>query len=200
MAIESNFNPFAQSAVGAQGLMQVMTRVHTEKYQNFGGHFAAFDPVSNLRVGVKVLQECIARAGSIEGFALLRGRRQPARRWRIHRQGDGRAFAPAPGGQWSVCARQCSRHALHPSSCGHRRKLCQPHRAMLANAPRPKPTARWRCSVLWVPEARCCHPAGQHSIQTRDKTLTKTPGGLKAPPPGRPCRYLSYTTGVRDWR
>ena len=67
MAIESNFNPFAQSAVGAQGLMQVMTRVHTEKYQNFGGHFAAFDPVSNLRVGVKVLQECIARAGSLEG-------------------------------------------------------------------------------------------------------------------------------------
>ncbi len=67
MAIESSFNPFAQSAVGAQGLMQVMTRVHTDKYQSFGGHFAAFDPVSNLRVGVKVLQECIARAGSVEG-------------------------------------------------------------------------------------------------------------------------------------
>jgi soluble lytic murein transglycosylase-like protein len=67
MAIESSFNPFAQSAVGAQGLMQVMTRVHTDKYQYFGGHFAAFDPVSNLRVGVKVLQECIARAGSVEG-------------------------------------------------------------------------------------------------------------------------------------
>lgn len=67
MAIESSFNPFAQSAVGAQGLMQVMTSVHTDKYQNFGGHFAAFDPVTNLRVGVKVLQECIARAGSVEG-------------------------------------------------------------------------------------------------------------------------------------
>ncbi|MBY0409101.1 MAG: lytic transglycosylase domain-containing protein [Burkholderiaceae bacterium] len=67
MAIESSFNPFAQSAVGAQGLMQVMTRVHTDKYQSFGGHLAAFDPVSNLRVGVRVLQECIARAGSIEG-------------------------------------------------------------------------------------------------------------------------------------
>ncbi|MBH2044649.1 MAG: transglycosylase SLT domain-containing protein [Comamonadaceae bacterium] len=67
MAIESSFNPFAQSAVGAQGLMQVMTRVHTDKYENFGGHFAAFDPVTNLRVGVKVLQECIARAGSVEG-------------------------------------------------------------------------------------------------------------------------------------
>lgn len=67
MAIESGFNPFAQSAVGAQGLMQVMTKVHGDKYENFGGKFAAFDPVSNLHVGVKVLQECISRAGSVEG-------------------------------------------------------------------------------------------------------------------------------------
>ena len=67
MAIEASVNPVAQSSVGAQGLMQVMTRVHTDKYENFGGHFAAFDPVTNLRVGVKVLQECIARAGSVEG-------------------------------------------------------------------------------------------------------------------------------------
>jgi len=67
MAIESGFNPFAQSAVGAQGLMQVMTKVHSDKYQTFGGKLAAFDPVSNLRVGVKVLQECIVRAGSLEG-------------------------------------------------------------------------------------------------------------------------------------
>ena len=67
MAIESGFNPFAQSPVGAQGLMQVMTNVHGEKYEGFGGKLAAFDPVTNLRVGVKVLQECINRAGSIEG-------------------------------------------------------------------------------------------------------------------------------------
>ena len=66
MAIESGFNPFAQSPVGAQGLMQVMTSVHTDKFAHFGGKLAAFDPVSNLRVGVKVLQECIARAGSLE--------------------------------------------------------------------------------------------------------------------------------------
>jgi hypothetical protein len=65
MAIESGFNPFAQSSVGAQGLMQVMTGVHKDKYENFGGKLAAFDPVSNLRVGVKVLQECIQRAGSL---------------------------------------------------------------------------------------------------------------------------------------
>lgn len=67
MAIESSFNPFAQSTVGAQGLMQVMTSVHTDKYESFGGQHAAFDPVTNLKVGVKVLKECIARAGSIEG-------------------------------------------------------------------------------------------------------------------------------------
>jgi Transglycosylase SLT domain len=67
MAVESSFNPFAQSPVGAQGLMQVMTKIHADKYEGFGGNLAAFDPVTNLRVGVKVLQECIQRAGSIEG-------------------------------------------------------------------------------------------------------------------------------------
>jgi soluble lytic murein transglycosylase-like protein len=66
MAIESSFNPFAQSPVGAQGLMQVMTRVHDDKYEAFGGTHAAFDPVANLRVGVQVLKECIRRAGSLE--------------------------------------------------------------------------------------------------------------------------------------
>lgn len=65
IAIESRFNPFAQSPVGAQGLMQVMTRVHHEKYASFGGTLAAFDPITNLRVGVQVLKDCIARAGSV---------------------------------------------------------------------------------------------------------------------------------------
>lgn len=67
MAVESGFNPFAQSSVGAQGLMQVMTKIHSDKYQSFGGKFAAFDPLANLHVGVKVLQDCIRMAGSIEG-------------------------------------------------------------------------------------------------------------------------------------
>ena len=67
MAVESSFNPFAQSSVGAQGLMQVMTRVHTDKYENFGGNHAAFDPVSNLRVGASILKEYIKITGSVEG-------------------------------------------------------------------------------------------------------------------------------------
>lgn len=66
MAIESRFNPFAQSHVGAQGLMQVMTRVHDDKYEAFGGTHAAFDPLANLRVGVQVLKDYVQRAGSVE--------------------------------------------------------------------------------------------------------------------------------------
>lgn len=67
MAIESGFNPFAASPVGAHGLMQVMTRVHSDKFEDFGGQMAAFDPLSNLRVGAQVLRETIRRAGSTEG-------------------------------------------------------------------------------------------------------------------------------------
>lgn len=66
MATESRFNPYAQSPVGAQGLMQVLTRVHTDKYQHFGGQSAAFDPLANLKVGAQVLRDCIQRGGSVE--------------------------------------------------------------------------------------------------------------------------------------
>jgi hypothetical protein len=43
-----------------------MTKIHDDKYTAFGGTHAAFDPVTNLRVGVQVLKECIQRAGSLE--------------------------------------------------------------------------------------------------------------------------------------
>lgn len=65
MAVESSFNPFAQSKVGAQGLMQVMTQLHDKKYQPFGGAHAAFDPVTNMRVGVQVLKDFVQLTGDI---------------------------------------------------------------------------------------------------------------------------------------
>lgn len=65
IAVESSFNPFAQSPVGAQGLMQVMTRVHDDKYEAFGGQRAAFDPVTNVKVGVQILKDCIQRGGGV---------------------------------------------------------------------------------------------------------------------------------------
>ena len=67
ISIESSFNPLAESNKGAQGLMQVLTRVHAEKFKPFGGVHAAFDPVANIRVGAQILKEYIGRAGSIEG-------------------------------------------------------------------------------------------------------------------------------------
>lgn len=66
-ANESRFNPLAQSPVGAQGLMQVLTRVHTGRFDDHGGTVAAFDPLTNLRVGAEILQESIRRSGSVEG-------------------------------------------------------------------------------------------------------------------------------------
>jgi soluble lytic murein transglycosylase-like protein len=66
MATESSFNPNAQSHAGAQGLMQVLTRVHTEKFEPYGGTVAAFVPEANIRVGALILKACIAKAGSLE--------------------------------------------------------------------------------------------------------------------------------------
>jgi soluble lytic murein transglycosylase-like protein len=67
MAIESGFNPYAQSPVGARGLMQVMTDLHLDKFAPDTDRLAVLDPQANLRAGVKVLRECMDRAGSLEG-------------------------------------------------------------------------------------------------------------------------------------
>lgn len=66
VAIESSLNPFAESAMGAQGLMQVMTRVHAERFEPHGGQLAALDPVANMKVGSEILRDLISRGGSIE--------------------------------------------------------------------------------------------------------------------------------------
>jgi len=65
MAIESSFNPFAQSPVGAQGLMQVMPRFHADKLPDDAGELPFFDPVTNVQVGSRVLRESISRNGGL---------------------------------------------------------------------------------------------------------------------------------------
>lgn len=66
IAIESRFNPFAESPMGAQGLMQVMSKVHHDKFQDLGGIKAALNPVANIRVGSQILKEYVTRGGSVE--------------------------------------------------------------------------------------------------------------------------------------
>ncbi|MCM5570258.1 lytic transglycosylase domain-containing protein [Burkholderiaceae bacterium FT117] len=67
VSVESSFNPKARSPKGAQGLMQVLTRVHTDKFAPFGGPAAAFDPVANITVGSAILKEYLVREGTVEG-------------------------------------------------------------------------------------------------------------------------------------
>lgn len=66
MAIESRLNPFAESPVGAQGLMQVMAKVHHDKFQTHGGVKAALNPVANIKVGALILKDYVRRGGSVE--------------------------------------------------------------------------------------------------------------------------------------
>jgi hypothetical protein len=67
MAIESGLNPFAESPMGAQGLMQVMSKVHSDKFMQVGGAKAALNPVANIRVGSQILKDYVTRTGSVEG-------------------------------------------------------------------------------------------------------------------------------------
>jgi hypothetical protein len=65
IGIESRFNPFSESVVGAKGLMQVMPRFHQDKLPEDVNQAAFLNPVINVQVGAKVLQESIRRRGSL---------------------------------------------------------------------------------------------------------------------------------------
>lgn len=67
IGIESRFNPFAESSVGAQGLMQVMPNIHLDKVPEGAGEQPFLDPVTNIQVGVHVLEEAIRWRGSLTG-------------------------------------------------------------------------------------------------------------------------------------
>lgn len=65
IAIESKFNPFSQSAMGAQGLMQIIPRYHLDKVPNAAAGSPFLDPVTNVRIGAQILQESIRRQGGL---------------------------------------------------------------------------------------------------------------------------------------
>lgn len=65
ISVESNFNPLTKSQAGAEGLMQVMTAIHKDKYALYGGTTDAVKPEVNIRVGAYILKYLIATSGSL---------------------------------------------------------------------------------------------------------------------------------------
>jgi soluble lytic murein transglycosylase-like protein len=66
ISVESRFNPIAESGMGAKGLMQIIPKYHRAKLSEMGGDDAVLDPVSNIHVGTRILQEYVYRTGSLE--------------------------------------------------------------------------------------------------------------------------------------
>jgi soluble lytic murein transglycosylase-like protein len=66
MAIESLYNPVAESVMGAKGLMQVIPKYHLEKLSDHGGEHALLDPEVNILVGTEILREYHRRLGDLE--------------------------------------------------------------------------------------------------------------------------------------
>lgn len=66
MAVESRFNPIAQSVMGAKGLMQVIPKYHMHVVSRHGGEQAMLEPDVNILVGAHILKDYIRRTGSLE--------------------------------------------------------------------------------------------------------------------------------------
>jgi len=73
IAVESRFNPIAESEQGAVGLMQIVPRFHMDKIAAFGTP-SMLVPEANIAVGTRILKDSIRRGGSdAAGLQLYNG-------------------------------------------------------------------------------------------------------------------------------
>ncbi|GAB3627764.1 Membrane-bound lytic murein transglycosylase C [Pandoraea terrae] len=159
MAIESGFNPYAESTVGAQGLMQVMSKVHRDKLEYFGGPEAALHPLANIKVGALILKECIARGGSLPGGLRLYVGSTSA--------GDGGYGAKV----------MAERDRLRSVSMGHKVSITAPQAPVLVSSAKPaaKPAAPAKAddasTTSAAPAAAGKAAAAGHPLQADDGTV-----------------------------
>jgi len=74
MAVESRFNPIAESVMGAKGLMQVIPKFHQDKLEEHGGTESVLDPMTNILVGTRILKDAMRRGGGLmPGLQLYAG-------------------------------------------------------------------------------------------------------------------------------
>ena len=66
IAIESSFNPLAESGAGALGLMQVMPLIHRKKFEKYGGFEKSLDVKVNIYVGTEILKNFYLRYGNYQ--------------------------------------------------------------------------------------------------------------------------------------
>lgn len=66
MAVESRYNPVAESNMGAKGLMQIIAKFHQDKLLEHGGEPALLVPEVNIQVGAQILREYLRRFGELE--------------------------------------------------------------------------------------------------------------------------------------
>jgi soluble lytic murein transglycosylase-like protein len=65
ISVESRFNPIAESNMGAKGLMQVIPRLHADKFLAVGGPDAVFELEPNITVGARILKDYLRYTGDL---------------------------------------------------------------------------------------------------------------------------------------
>lgn len=74
IAVESRFNPVAESEQGALGLMQIVPRFHMDKIRAAGPAASILVPEANIAMGALILKDAIRRGGSdAAGLQLYNG-------------------------------------------------------------------------------------------------------------------------------
>ena len=109
IAVESRFNPIAESEQGAVGLMQIIPRFHMDKVAETGAP-TFLQPHANIAIGARILKDAIRRGGGeVAGLQLYNG--SLGRRHAGLRESSARRASPLRG---SDAARAQSRvaHAL----------------------------------------------------------------------------------------